>query len=94
MKLRYFSIIPLLVLCGCTDKSGIAPHNQNEQDVYTNVYYFFEYESHSYIVYLDENDENTKKIVPPSNYYVVNYSILFVENEYFVKTNELFVYTK
>lgn len=92
MKLRYFSLLAL-VLVGCTDASGYTTNGK----VYQNVDYSFDYENHYYVVYVNFDDEKREYeheyYVPPKNYYVVNYYVEFVHNEYFVSTNELFVYS-
>lgn len=89
-----------LILVSCTATIGNKSMEQVDSKTYINVEYVFNYETHKYIVYVDYNNEKNDYdhtyYVPPKNYYVVNESIwvedVHIHNEYFVATNELFVY--
>lgn len=100
MKLRYFSLLPL-VLVGCTSNRGaIKPNKVVEQDVFYDVSYYFDYNTHLYMIYSDDDYQNKVGECPTSRvYFVRSYielpknGIFEIENEYFVTTNELYVYT-
>ena len=80
-----------LLLVSCTN-NAMELHSQ-DNDIYYNVYYNYVYEKHCYCVYIEDSVYN----VPPSHYYKIKYSVwtedfIHITNEYFVSTNELFVY--
>ena len=85
---RLLLLIPLLV--GCTNLNS-------KKDVYYNVAYSFSYDKHCYSVIIDDN-----KIydVLPKNFYKINVyeyktdNGITINNEYFLKSNELFVYVR
>ena len=100
MRLRFLSIIPFLVLSGCTsnEKSDNIHGNTTDDKVYENVWYDFLYEKHCYCVTIDTEIYE----IPPKNYYLVEISELiktrdgksWLNNEYYLTTNELFVYVR
>lgn len=85
-----------LVLCGCTNEKRDTNHTYSSQDVFYNVYYTYAFDKKCYTVKL----ENEIYDVPPSNYYEINLDEWHyinndtIRNEYFVNSNELFVYYK
>lgn len=93
-------IVLLSVLVGCTTigktiSSNSSDNSHTYSKVYQNVWYNFEIEEHCYKVYYNKETYN----VPPSNFYEIKLSEYayteehtLLENEYFVSTNELFVY--
>ena len=90
---RLLVLLPLL-LVGCTNDK-ISDNSHTNSKVYQNVWYNFEIEEHCYKVYYNKETYN----VPPSNFYEIKLSEYayteehtLLENEYFVSTNELFVY--
>ena len=90
MKLRYFTIIPLL-LVGCTSNE----RNYARLKVYYDVHYYFNYGSHRYFVFSDSGYQNKVGECPIDKfYYIYNLTsdIPNIRNEYFVETQELFVY--
>ena len=92
-------LLPLL-LVSCTATIKDVSNEQVNSKVYINVEYYFNYDMHKYEVNVDYNENEQKYehtyYVPPKNYYLVNDSIwvdnVHINNEYFVSTNELFVY--
>ena len=95
----------IIVLSACvsstTNEKSDNSHTNNK--IYQNVAYSFDVEKHFYYVGVEYNMETNKydKIynVPPSNFYEIKLSEYaytekhtLLENEYFVSTNELFVY--
>ena len=87
----------IVVLSACvgstTNENSDESHTNSK--VYQNVWYNFEIEEHCYKVYYNKETYN----VPPSNFYEIKLSEYayteehtLLENEYFVSTNELFVY--
>ena len=70
MRLRFLSIIPFLVLSGCTaNENSDNSHTITENDkVFYNVSYSFYYEKHCYLV--STGDDNYYN-VPPKNYYLI-----------------------
>ena len=90
MKLRYFSIIPLLVLVGCTSNKV----NYTRLKVYQDVKYYFNYGTHTYFVFNDDYETKVGECPIDKLYYVYNLSndMPRISNEYFVETQELFVY--
>lgn len=101
MRLRFLSIIPFLVLSGCTtNEKSDSSHTINQNDkVFYNVSYSFYYEKHCYLV--STGDDNYYN-VPPKNYYLVEIDAYeynktakgLVFNEFYLGTNELFVYVR
>lgn len=96
---RLLVLLPLL-LVGCTnDKISDNSHAISNDKVFYNVSYSYYYEKHCYLVALSETDY---QYVPPKNYYLVEIDTYeynetakgLVLNEYFVNSNELFVYIK
>ena len=93
---RLLVLLPLL-LVGCTnDKISDNSHTISNDKVFYNVSYSYYYEKHCYLVGISENDYH---YVPPKNYYLVEIDMWsktesneIIKNEYFVSTNELFVY--
>ena len=101
-------IIVLSVLVGCTTvgktiSTNSCDNSHTNSKVYQNVAYSFDVEKHFYYVGVEYNMETHKydKIynVPPSNFYEIKLSEYaytsdhrVLDNEYFVSTNELFVY--
>ena len=75
---RTLLLLPLL-LTGCTNKTD---------KVYYDVEYGFNIIRHQYVVHT--NDGKTF-YVPPKNFYKID-TAGYARNEYFVVTNELFVY--
>ena len=95
MKLRYFSLIPILLVSGCTNTNELQPHKSGEKDIYYNVHYYFSYASHSYIIFSDSGYENKIGECPICNFYYIyalSSDMPRIDNEYYVKTQELFVY--
>ena len=91
---RLLVLLPLL-LVGCTNGTNLKENSDNSHTlVYKNVYYQFNLSKHKYLVYIEKNTYN----VPPSNFYEIQvdyqqyYEYGKVDNEFFVSTNELFVY--
>ena len=95
---RLLVLLPLL-LVGCTNGSSSLSRNRDNShtnnEIYQNVSYVFNIDKHCYKVYHDEETFD----VPPSNYYEIKLDsykqttdFRLLENEYFVSTNELFVY--
>ena len=103
MKHKYLVLPLLLFISGCKGNtydisypSSFSSHKVND-NVYYNVFYLYVFEEHAYRVYLDENDGEHYQVVPPKNVYTLNYGSfhkngIFINNEYFVATNELFIY--
>lgn len=96
---RLLVLLPLL-LVGCTnDKISDNSHTISNDKVFYNVSYSYYYEKHCYLVAISEDDYH---YVPPKNYYHVEIDTYeynetakgLVLNEYFVNSNELFVYIK
>lgn len=92
MKLRYLSLVPLLLLSGCTNEI-----KRDNGKTYQNVLYIYSFEKYCYEVSVEEKSY----YVPLSNFHEISvYSWKVpeeyknVENEYFVSTNELFVYIR
>ena len=90
MKLRYLSLVPLLLLSGCTNDKAFASGK-----VYQNVIYEYSFDKHCFLVDL----ENKKIEVPPYNYYEISVyqwnltpEQALINNEFYVSTKELFVY--
>lgn len=90
---RLLVLLPLL-LVGCTNDK-ISDNSHTNSKVYQNVSYGFSIEEHCYKVYYQKESFD----VPPSHYYLVQLDMWsytekheLLENEYFVSTNELFVY--
>lgn len=83
-----------LVLCGCTNDEH---NNYTNEKVYRNVGFQFSLEEHCYLVKINKNDKKIYR-VPMTNYYYAAidletyYNNDELENEYFINTNELFVY--
>jgi hypothetical protein len=102
MKLRFLSIIPILLISGCTAQVGV----EYNQEKYTNVSYEFirndNYYKVEYSDYSDEKSHKEWKVSPSDVYYVFYSSYVYDEenhiiyNEFYVKgTNySLFVYKK
>ena len=100
MRLRFLSIIPFLLLSGCTanEKSDSSHTISKDNKVYENVWYDFVYEKHCYCVTIDTEIYE----IPPKNYYLVEISEMiktrdgksWLNNEYYIGSNELFVYIK
>lgn len=101
---RLLLLLPIVIMAsGCKSTnyelsypSSFASHKVND-NVYYNVFYLYVFEEHAYRVYLDENDGEHYQVVPPKNVYDLNVGSfrindIFIYNEYFVSTNELFVY--
>lgn len=81
----------LLVLCGCTSNKvqDMTPQGKS----FINVNYYYAEKEHCYIVEIDDKLYN----VPPKNCYYIECiywteDYIHIVNEYFVSTNELFVY--
>ena len=100
---RLLLLLPIIMASGCksTNYEISYPSSFNSHkvsnNVYFNVYYTYVFDEHAYRVYLDENDGEHYKIVPPKNVYELNIGSvwkndIFIRNEYFVSTNELFIY--
>ena len=100
---RLLLLLPIIMASGCksTDYEISYPSSFNSykvsNNVYFNVYYTYVFDEHAYRVYLDENDGEHYKVVPPKNVYELNIGSvwkndIFIRNEYFVSTNELFIY--
>lgn len=70
-----------LVVTSCTNE-------RNNGKVYENVEYTFNFTRHEYVV---STYDNKTFYVPPKNFYKID-TYGYVSNEYFVATNELFVY--
>ena len=93
---RLLLLLPIVIMAsGC--KSTNYELSYPSSNVYFNVFYFYVFEEHAYRVYLDENDGEHYKVVPPKNVYELNVGAqwkndTFIHNEYFVSTNELFIY--
>lgn len=89
---RLLVLLPLL-LVGCTNDK-ISDNSHTNSKVYQNVNYAFDLSSRKYLVVV----EKEQYYVPPKNYYEITididtyYANDRVDNEYFVSTNELFVY--
>ena len=89
---RLLVLLPLL-LVGCTNDK-ISDNSHTNSKVYQNVNYAFDFDSYKYVVVV----EKKTYYVPPKNYYEITIDIdLYnkherVNSEYFVSTNELFVY--
>ena len=91
---RLLVLLPLL-LVGCTNDKISDNSHTIENKVYQNVSFGYVLEKHCYLVYV----ENNEYYVPPKNFYSIKIdgwlytnSREILENEYFVSTNELFVY--
>ena len=89
----------IIVLSACvsstTNEKSDESHTNSK--IYQNVEYNYDFDKHFYKV----NVEDKTFYVPPSNYYeIVVYKWeltdeqLKINNEYFVSTNELFVYER
>lgn len=95
-------LLPLLVACTSSSiNDGYKLHDYNNDDVYYNVDYSFDFDNHCYRVgFTNKDREYTINNVPlkncyeirVENYYRINNSPIY--NEYFIKVNELFVYYK
>lgn len=91
-----------LVLVGCTSNNVDKGANNIKREsgkIYINVLYSFIYEKRCFQVVVNEENEHKTFDVPVNNYYYIDTTIrledyTFVHNEYFVATNELFVYSK
>ncbi len=103
MKHKYLVLPLLLFISGCKGNTYDISYpssftsNKVNESVYFNVFYLYVFEEHAYRVYLDENDGEHYKVVPPKNVYELNVGTLWknemsIHNEYFVATNELFIY--
>ena len=90
MKLRFLSIIPILLISGCVAQIGAEPNGEK----YTNVSYEFVRNDNYYKVeYSDYNDEKSHKEwkVSPSNVYYVFYSSYVYDEENHIIYNEFYV---
>ena len=89
---RLLVLLPLL-LVGCTNDK-ISDNSHTNSKVYQNVNYAFDFETYKYLVVV----EKETYYVPTKNYYEITIDIDSyykhgkIDNEYFVSTNELFVY--
>lgn len=95
-------LLPLL-LVGCTNDSGFLTNTKTSSNkIIYNVQVDFIYDKHCYKIWYYENDKQLEKEIPPKNYYYVEikeYQYVpnkneIISNEYFVSSNELFVYHK
>lgn len=102
MKHKYLVLPLLLFISGCKGNTYDISYpssftsNKVNDSVYFNVFYLYVFEEHSYRVYPNEENEEYF-VVPPKNVYELNVGSLwkndtFIHNEYFVATNELFIY--
>lgn len=100
---RLLLLLPIVIMAsGCKSTnyevsypSSFNSHKIND-NVYFNVFYFYVFEEHAYRVYPNEEIDEYF-VVPPKNVYELNVGSLwkndtFIHNEYFVATNELFIY--
>ena len=94
LTLTWIVVLSACVSC-TTNKKNDESHTNSK--VYKNVAFSYDFDTHNYKVDVDS------KIfyVPPKNYYeitvyewLLNDEQLKINNEYFVSTNELFVYYK
>ena len=92
LTLTWIIVLSACVSCTTNEKSD---ENHTNNNIYQNVGYRFDIDEHCYKVYLTEKIYN----VPPRNYYEIELDSYkqaedfnLLENEYFVSTNELFVY--
>ena len=89
---RLLVLLPLL-LVGCTNDK-ISDNSHTNSKVYQNVNYAFDFKTYKYLVVV----EKETYYVPTKNYYEITIDIDSyyehgkVDNEYFVSSNELFVY--
>lgn len=102
MKIKYLLIPLMLCLVGCKGNDhnvsypSAVSNNHISNNVYINVVFYYTLEEHCYRVYVDENKYYS---VPPKNVYLIDFieylpDMTRIRNEYFVSTNELFVYDK
>ena len=93
---RLLVLLPLLVGCtnGLSSLSSNCDNSHTNTKVYQNVNYAFDFETYKYLVVV----EKETYYVPTKNYYEITIDIDSyykhgkADNEYFVSTNELFVY--
>lgn len=100
---RLLLLLPIVIMasgCKSTNYELSYPSsftsNKVNDNVYFNVFYFYVFEEHAYRVYPNEEIDEYF-VVPPKNVYELNVGSLwkndtFIHNEYFVATNELFIY--
>lgn len=92
---RLLLLLPIVIMAsGC--KSTNYELSYPSSNVYFNVFYFYVFEEHAFRVYPNEEIDEYF-VVPPKNVYELNVGSLwkndtFIHNEYFVATNELFIY--
>ena len=97
MRLRILLLVGLTTISGCiTNESNNNVIKANNNGIFYNVTYSFNFDKHCYVVEL--NDKNID--VKPNKYYLVELDAYYyneeekcvVHNEYFVSSNELYVY--
>ena len=102
MKHKYLVLPLLLFISGCKGNTYDISYpssftsNKVNDNVYFNVFYLYVYEEHAYRVYPNEEIDKYY-VVPPKNVYKLGIGTFmkndkFIDNEYFVSTNELFIY--
>lgn len=84
-------------VCSTTNEKSDESHTIKDGETYQNVKCSFDFDSHCYKVLVYEKEKTYN--VPPKNYYSIELESYFrndnnetILNEFFVSTNELFVY--
>lgn len=108
MKLRYFCLIPLLLVSCTNNFNNATGKNETLVESYVNVHYYYSYDNDNYVVVYDEDKESVNvdvknvytiyvdeyRLVDQSKSKYYDDNIVYDELFIYKTTNKLYIYKK